>query len=146
MLPDRICRRKKGGVLHPYRRSGKQIIRHLCSRVDFIHRNDSSEVNWVFSSSQTENSSAEQPKSSSDAGAAAASVGGAAAGATAAVAGVMGAKAAGTAGAAALTSGLAAVGGSMLAGLLVVAAAPVVGGLIGYGIYKACKQEPKKEE
>jgi hypothetical protein len=64
------------------------------------------------------------------------------AGGVAAVASVLGAAAPTTVALSgpALTSGLAAVGGvlggGMLAGITVVAAAPVVGGVIGYGIYR----------
>lgn len=72
---------------------------------------------------------------------------GAAAGGTSAVLGVFAAAAPGTAGAAALTSGLAAlgsiVGGGMLTGLCIVAAAPVAGflsvGAASYGVYRLYK-------
>ena len=50
--------------------------------------------------------------------------------------------------AAGLTSGLAAVGsivgGSMLAGIFVVAAAPIVGGALGYGCYRMFKRLASK--
>src|SRR5207249_3070539 len=68
---------------------------------------------------------------------------GAIAGGTAAVGGVLAGSAAGTAGAAALTSGLAGVGavvtGGMLAGLAVIAAAPIAGGAAGLGVYRLYK-------
>ncbi|MCE4282757.1 hypothetical protein LYZ77_18560 [Xanthomonas hortorum pv. vitians] len=72
----------------------------------------------------------------------------AAAGAVSAFAGVSAGAAAGTSGAAALTSGLATlgaiVGGGMTAGLVVVAAAPVVGGATMFGVYKLYKHMASK--
>ena len=69
---------------------------------------------------------------------------GAVAGAVSGVAGVLSGGAAGTTGAAALTSGLATVGsvvgGGMLAGIGVVAAAPIAGSAACFGIYKAFKK------
>lgn len=69
---------------------------------------------------------------------------GAVAGASSAVAGVISGAASGTAGAAALTSGLAAVGsaigGGMLAGVVVVTAAPTAGAGLAYGCYKIYKR------
>ena len=85
-------------------------------------------------------------RNSSETGAIVSTVSGGPAGAVAAVAGVVGGAAEGTAflSAAALTSGLAAVGtvvgGGMFAGILVVAAAPVVLGAAGFGIYKLYKK------
>lgn len=58
---------------------------------------------------------------------------------------IVGAKA-GTVGAAAVTSGLAAVGGTMLGGLVVVAAAPVAGAALGYGVYKWLKKDKSKKK
>jgi len=83
-------------------------------------------------------------RNSSDTWAIVSTVSGAATGAVAAVAGVVVGAGEGTAGAAAMTSGLAAVGtfvgGGMFAGILVVAAAPVVLGAAGFGIYKLYKK------
>ena len=82
--------------------------------------------------------------SSSETGAIVSTVSGGAAGAVAAVAGVVAGAAEGTAGAAALTSGLAAVGtvigGGMFAGIILVAAAPLAFGAVGFGIYKLYKK------
>lgn len=68
---------------------------------------------------------------------------GALAGGTAAIGGTIAGGAIGTAGGAALTSGLAAtgtiLGGGMVAGMVVLSAAPIVGGAVGYGIYNLYK-------
>ncbi|HGM7298748.1 TPA: hypothetical protein ACKP7S_000492 [Stenotrophomonas maltophilia] len=88
-------------------------------------------------------------KSSSAAGAAISTGGGAVAGATSAILGVTSGAAAGTAGAAAVTSGLATVGsvvgGGMLAGLGVVAAAPIAGGAAMFGVYKLYQRMASKK-
>jgi len=73
---------------------------------------------------------------------------GAVTGAVAGVGGVLAGGAAGTSGAAALTSGLAAVGsaigGGMLAGIGMVAAAPIAFGAAGFGVYKLYKKLASK--
>jgi hypothetical protein len=73
---------------------------------------------------------------------------GSVAGATSAVTGVILGAAEGTAGAAALTTGLAAVGsvvgGGMLAGIVIVAATPIAGGLAFFGLYKLFKKLASK--
>lgn len=77
------------------------------------------------------------------------------AGGVAAVSGVVVGAAEGTAGAAALTSGLATVGsiagGGMFAGICIVAAAPIIGGALGYGAYRLYKKlatpkQPKDDD
>ncbi len=82
-------------------------------------------------------------KSSSAAGAAISTGGGAVAGATSAILGVTSGAAAGTAGAAAVTSGLATVGS--VAGLGVVAAAPIAGGAAMFGVYKLYQRMASKK-
>jgi hypothetical protein len=82
-----------------------------------------------------------EEKKGSGIGAAAA---GGAAGTAAGVGGTVAGAAAGTTGAAAISSGLSViggiVGGGMFAGVCIVAAGPLIGGAIGYGIYKWVKR------
>ena len=84
----------------------------------------------------------------SELGAIASTLTGATAGTVAGVSGVVAGAASGTAGAAALTSGLATVGsvvgGGMLAGICTVAAAPLVFGAAGYGVYRLYKNLASK--
>ena len=69
---------------------------------------------------------------------------GAVTGGTVAVLGVFAGGAAGTAGGAALTSGLATVGvflgGGMVAGIVTIAAAPIVGGVAAFGLFNLFKK------
>ena len=91
-------------------------------------------------------------KKTSEKGAVISTAVGGVAGATAAVSGVFAGAASGTAGAALMTSGLAAVGsvvgGGMFAGIVVVAAAPVAFGAVGYGVYRLYKNmaSPQKAD
>lgn len=88
-------------------------------------------------------------KKDSSAGAVISTGSGAVAAATSAVLGVTSSAAAGTAGAAAVTSGLAAVGsvigGGMLAGIGVVAAAPIAGGAAMFCVYKLYQRMASKK-